>query len=77
MNRLLDRRDASAIHKLNGLLELSVERYETFSKTTEQVFAMDDMYSALDYQRQVKNVESREMDFEEAVLEWYASNNVS
>ena len=76
MNRLLDRRDASAIHKLNGLLELSVERYESFSKTTEQVFAMDDMYSALDYQRQVKNVESREMDFEEAVLEWYASNNV-
>lgn len=73
MNRLLDRRDASAIHKLNGLLELSVERYESFSKTTEQVFVMDDMHSALDY---LKNDESREMNFEEAVLEWYATTDV-
>lgn len=45
MNRLLDRKDTSAIHKLNDLLELSVKRYETFSKTTEQVFNMDDQFS--------------------------------
>ena len=69
MNRLLDRKDTFAIHKLNDLLELSVKRYETFSKTTEQVFNMDDLYLALDYQHQVKNDESREMNFEEAVLE--------
>lgn len=76
MNRLLDGRDASAIHKLNGLLELSVERYETFAKTTEQVFNTDDTKAVLDYQHQVRQNESREMDFEEEVLEWYATNDI-
>jgi len=75
MDRLLDRKDTSAIHKLNSLSELSVERYETFSKTTEQVFNLKDTKAALDYQHQVKNDESREMNFEEAVLEWYATND--
>jgi len=74
MNRLLDRKDTFAIHKLNGLLELSVKRYETFSKTTEQVFNMDDTKAALDYQLQIR--ESRVVDFEEAVLEWYATNDI-
>ena len=62
-----------AVHKLDGLLQLSVERKETLLKTVDTVFDYNDRQDALAYKQRIKERDSRDMEFEEAVLEWFAS----
>ena len=62
-----------AIHKLDGLLQLSVERKETLLKTVDTIFDYNDRQDALAYKQRIKERDSRDMEFEEAVLEWFAS----
>jgi len=62
-----------AVHKLDGLLQLSVERKETLLKTVDTVFDYNDRQGALAYKQRIKERDSRDMEGEEAVLEWFAS----
>jgi hypothetical protein len=62
-----------AVHKLDGLLQLSVERKEALLKTVDTVFDYNDRQDALAYKQRIKERDSRDMEFEEAVLEWFAS----
>ena len=62
-----------AIHKLDGLLQLSVERKETLLKTVDTIFDYNDRQDALAYKQWIKERDSRDLEFEEAVLEWFAS----
>jgi len=70
MKRLAEA-DDSCIRKLNGLLELSIERYSTLYKTLyQEVLDDNDLKQVCKWKGQTEHRQL--MDRKEAVLEWFA-----
>ena len=70
MNRL-EEADDSCISKLNGLLELNIERYSTLYKTLyQEVLDDNDLKQVCKWKSQTEHRQL--MNRKEAVLEWFA-----
>jgi len=73
MKRLAEA-DDSCISKLNGLLELSIERYSTLYKTLyQEVLDDNDLKQVCKWKGQTEHRQL--MDRKEAVLEWFATDD--